>query len=308
MKNIKDILSAYEVEPSAGCWDKLSQRLDAAAAQASAGTSSSSAAGTSAGKGAALLHSVGAKIATAVVGALITGGMVAFAILLPKNADIAENEPISTPVIQAVSDTLAETSAPIAVVVETKSKLVANTQTEPAIPVDETPTTIAPTISSSENEKPAPGQKTATVTAMPIQPAVTPHTIQPALSSHNTLNQIPLPNTSIYSQNMQDDPVLQNMPEDAIDWTPPTKVEIPNVFTPNGDGINDQFVIKGIENCEKRQLEVRNQTGNIVFQSSHYENEWSGDNCPDGTYRFQLIYSSHNISQTLTGTVTIIRK
>ena len=68
------------------------------------------------------------------------------------------------------------------------------------------------------------------------------------------------------------------------------------------------FVIKGIENCEKRQLEVRNQSGNIVFRSSHYENEWNGDNCPDGTYRFQLIYSSHNISQTLTGTVTIIRK
>ena len=107
---------------------------------------------------------------------------------------------------------------------------------------------------------------------------------------------------------MQDDPVLQNLSEDVIDWTPPTKVEIPNVFTPNGDGINDRFVIKGIENCEKRQLEVRNQAGNIVFQSSQYENDWAGDNCPDGTYRYRFIFSNRNISQTLTGTVTILRK
>ena len=308
MKNIKDILSTYEVEPSAGCWDKLSHRLDMAAAQAPA-EPSSAAAGTSAGKGSALLHSVGAKVATAVVGALITGGVVALAILLPKTADTPQNEPISTPVVQEVSDTLAETPALTAVAVESDNhKPATSTQTEPTIPTDKAPTTITSTVSSSENDNPAPAQKSATVTATPIQPAVTPRTIQPALSSNNTLSQMPLTNTSIYSQNIQDDPVLQKMPEDAIDWTPPTKVEIPNVFTPNGDGINDHFVIKGIENCEKRQLEVRNQSGNIVFRSSHYENEWNGDNCPDGTYRFQLIYSSHNISQTLTGTVTIIRK
>ena len=306
MKNIKDILSAYEVEPSAGCWDKLSHRLDMAAAQASADPSS--AAGSSVGKGSALLHSVGAKVAAAVVGTLIAGGVVALAILLPKTADTPQNEPISTPVVQEISDTLAGTPALTAVAVESdNNKSAVTSQVGPTIPVAETPTNIASTVSSSENEKPAPVQKTATVTATPIQPAVTPRTIQPALSSQNTLNQMPLPNTSIFSQNMQDDPVLQKMPEDAIDWTPPTKVEIPNVFTPNGDGINDRFVIKGIENCEKRQLEVRDQSGNVVFRSSHYDNEWNGDNCPNGTYRFQLIYSSHNISQTLTGSVTIIR-
>ena len=307
MKNIKDILSTYEVEPSAGCWDKLSHRLDMAAAQAPA-EPSSAAAGTSAGKGTTLLHTVGAKVAAAVAGTFIVGGAVALAILLPKNTDTLQNDPVSTPIVQEVSDTLAEEPTITAIVVENDNKPTANTQTEPANPVDEAPANVAPTISSSENEKPAPAQKSATVTATPIQPAVTPRTIQPSLSSNNTLSQMPLTNTSIYSQNIQDDPVLQKMPEDAIDWTPPTKVEIPNVFTPNGDGINDNFIIKGIENCEKRQLEVRNQSGNIVFRSSHYENEWNGDNCPDGTYRFQLIYSSHNISQTLTGTVTIIRK
>ncbi len=305
MKNIKDILSAYEVEPSAGCWDKLSHRLDMAAAQASADPSS--AAGSSVGKGSALLHSVGAKVAAAVVGTLIAGSVVALAILLPKTTDTPQDGPVSTPIVQEISDTLAVEPTNTAVVVENGNKPAASIQSEPANPVEETPTNVAHSITSSENEKPAPVQKTATVTATPIQPAVTPRAIQPALSSQNTLNQMPLPNTSIFSQNMQDDPVLQKMPEDAIDWTPPTKVEIPNVFTPNGDGINDRFVIKGIENCEKRQLEVRDQSGNVVFRSSHYDNEWNGDNCPNGTYRFQLIYSSHNISQTLTGSVTIIR-
>lgn len=306
MKNIKDILSAYEVEPSAGCWDKLSHRLDAAAAQASADPSS--AAGSSVSKGSALLQSVGAKVAAAVVGTLIAGGVVALAILLPKTADTPQNDPMSTPVVQEFSDTLAEEQTITAVVVENGNKPAASIQSEPANPVEETPANVAHIITSSENEKPAPVQKTATVTATPIQPAVTPRAIQPALSSQSTLNQMPLPNTSIFSQNMQDDPVLQNLSEDAIDWTPPTKVEIPNVFTPNGDGINDQFVIKGLESCEKRQLEVRNQAGKIVFQSSHYENDWAGDNCPDGTYRYQFAFTNRNISQTLTGSVTIFRK
>ncbi len=97
MKNIKDILSTCEVEPSAGCWDKLSHRLDMAAAQASAGTSSS-AAGTSAGKGTALLHSVGAKVAAAITGAFIVGGVVTFVVLRPDSAETAptDNTPSTT--------------------------------------------------------------------------------------------------------------------------------------------------------------------------------------------------------------------
>lgn len=308
MKNIKDILSTYEVEPPAGCWDKLSHRLDAAAAQASAGTSSSSAAGTSVGKGTALLHSVDAKIAAAITGALIVGGVVTFVVLRPDTAETAQtdNTPSTT---MTVADTPEEdivvptTSDMIntePVVTKEKTDVQANTPT-PATDAEPASTPAAPSTTTPAPSHPTP----TTITA---QPVLAPQTAKPSISTNTTLGQVSLTQPPVLSQNMQDDPVLQNLSEDAIDWTPPTKVEIPNVFTPNGDGINDRFVIKGIENCEKRQLEVRNQAGNIVFQSSRYENDWAGDNCPDGTYRYRFIFSNHNISQTLTGTVTILRK
>lgn len=308
MKNIKDILSAYEVEPSAGCWDKLSQRLDAAAAQASAGTSSSSAAGTSAGKGTALLHSVGAKIAATITGALIVGGVVTFVVLRPDSAETAQtdNTPSTT---MTVADTPKEDNA-----IPSTSNI---GNTEPVVTKEETdvqtnmPTSAADAEPVSTPDAPStttPAPSHPTPTTITAQPVLAPQAAKPSLSTNTTLGQVSLNQPSVLSQNMQDDPVLQNLSEDAIDWTPPTKVEIPNVFTPNGDGINDRFVIKGIENCEKRQLEVRNQAGNIVFQSSQYENDWAGDNCPDGTYRYRFIFSNRNISQTLTGTVTILRK
>ena len=99
------------------------------------------------------------------------------------------------------------------------------------------------------------------------------------------------------------------LPEEAVDWTPPIKLEIPNVFTPNGDGYNDRFVIVGIENCAQRKLVVHNRAGQIVYKSNSYENTWDGGDCPDGVYHYQFVYTGYNgIEETLTGVVTIVRR
>lgn len=119
----------------------------------------------------------------------------------------------------------------------------------------------------------------------------------------------PAVQSSHVAQAVQQDPVVQQLPEDAVDWTPPIKLEIPNVFTPNGDGVNDKFVIVGLENCVQRKLEVRNRAGQVVYRSNSYENTWDGGDCPDGMYRYMFLYTGDNgIEQTLSGVVTIIRR
>ena len=111
------------------------------------------------------------------------------------------------------------------------------------------------------------------------------------------------------AQTVQQDPVVQLLPEDAVDWTPPIKLEIPNVFTPNGDGYNDRFEILGLENCVQRKLLVYNRAGQLVYKSNSYENTWDGGDCPDGMYRYMFLYTGDNgIEQTLSGVVTIIRR
>lgn len=51
---------------------------------------------------------------------------------------------------------------------------------------------------------------------------------------------------------------------------------IPGFVSPNGDQMNDAWVITGIENYPNAQVSIFNRWGNLVFTASPYENNWSG--------------------------------
>jgi len=65
-------------------------------------------------------------------------------------------------------------------------------------------------------------------------------------------------------------------------------INIPNVFTPNGDGVNDSFVIPGLENYNANQLTVMNRWGATVYDKKGYKNEWNGQGLNEGTYFYLL--------------------
>lgn len=94
---------------------------------------------------------------------------------------------------------------------------------------------------------------------------------------------------------------------DEENFVSAVKIEIPNIFTPNGDGVNDLFVINGIENCGKRTLIVKDKSGQTVFQSNNYENNWDGGNLSDGQYFYFFNYSINNIEELRRGTLYIRR-
>ena len=66
------------------------------------------------------------------------------------------------------------------------------------------------------------------------------------------------------------------------------KWEIPNVITPNGDGINDEWRPKSFSGA-KPEVKILNRWGSIVFQEQSYANNWQAENLPDGVYFYQLI-------------------
>ncbi len=53
-------------------------------------------------------------------------------------------------------------------------------------------------------------------------------------------------------------------------------VDVPEAFTPDGDGTNENFVITGIENYPTNKLIVLNRWGNEVFYAESYSNTWNG--------------------------------
>lgn len=68
----------------------------------------------------------------------------------------------------------------------------------------------------------------------------------------------------------------------------PDKVYPPNVITPNGDGLNDVFDIKGLELFDNSKVTIYDRWGNIVYENSNYKNDWDGGNQPEGTYYYIL--------------------
>lgn len=80
-------------------------------------------------------------------------------------------------------------------------------------------------------------------------------------------------------------------------------IVIPNVFTPNGDGVNDTWSIAGLRRW-KHSVRVFNRWGQVVFESENYANNWRGGNLPDGTYYYEVI--SERSEAPLVGHVTIL--
>jgi gliding motility-associated-like protein len=73
-------------------------------------------------------------------------------------------------------------------------------------------------------------------------------------------------------------------------------ISIPNVFTPNGDGLNDYFVIE-LPPCEEYFIKILNRKGQIVFETDKQTENWngrvknSGENCEPGVYVYVLKYN-----------------
>jgi gliding motility-associated-like protein len=70
-------------------------------------------------------------------------------------------------------------------------------------------------------------------------------------------------------------------------------------FSPNGDGINDNFVVRNIESFPNSTLTIFNRWGNQVLFSRGYQNDWDGvwegNPLPDGTYFYVLEDGEGNV-------------
>lgn len=97
-----------------------------------------------------------------------------------------------------------------------------------------------------------------------------------------------------------------NISEDFRLWAP-------NTFTPNGDGINDDFIPKALEvmNCDFEML-IRDVSGREVFRTSNIENPWNGrenntgNMLPSGQYIWTVVLKNDILTdQVFRGEITL---
>ncbi|MFC7526915.1 Calx-beta domain-containing protein [Parapedobacter sp. GCM10030251] len=100
-------------------------------------------------------------------------------------------------------------------------------------------------------------------------------------------------------------------------WSEPAEVtitvaanplKIANIFTPNGDGLNDRFEIIGMEGFDKAEVVVFNRWGNEIYRHNDYDNSWGGGDIPEGTYYYVLTLHKGNTKQVEKGWVVLKRK
>ncbi|MFN8394291.1 MAG: Ig-like domain-containing protein [Bacteroidia bacterium] len=89
----------------------------------------------------------------------------------------------------------------------------------------------------------------------------------------------------------------------------PIEIEVPNGFSPNGDGANDFLNIGAIQLYPNNNFQVFTRWGTKVFEADGYNNDWdgtwNGNQVPDGTYFYRL--DPGDGSSPLTGFFLIYR-
>jgi gliding motility-associated-like protein len=82
-----------------------------------------------------------------------------------------------------------------------------------------------------------------------------------------------------------------------------------NILTPNGDGINDRWVVRNVELYPDNEVKIFDRTGRLVYSRMNYNNDWdgtaNGKQLAEGTYYYFL--TLNNGTGTVKGFVTIVR-
>lgn len=274
MNRIEDLLKNHREAPSEAVWERLNARLDAEMPVVSHSVQPT-------GFAKFRRVAIAALVASVLIGGAVLGWMLYQKSERPQPSDLA------------VTDTKVKTEE--AAVVETDN---------PVETVEE----------SFPQEVPATMVAEPEVAKVAVEKAASQNEATPASSEMNTksekksnIRQEVLPANSTLAKQLAADPVLKNLSDDSVDWSVPAHLTIPNLFTPNGDNVNDLFVIEGLEQYTSPKLVIRDKNNRLVYQDANYQNTWGGENCPDGVYSYVFTFNYNGIENQATGKVRIIR-
>jgi gliding motility-associated-like protein len=96
------------------------------------------------------------------------------------------------------------------------------------------------------------------------------------------------------------------------------RFKLPNVFTPNGDGLNDYFYLIAADDIKNiKVLQVLNRWGEIVFETKNarpndlafaWNGTKKGKDLPQGTYVYYLVFElTDGTTESHKGNITLIR-
>jgi gliding motility-associated-like protein len=83
-----------------------------------------------------------------------------------------------------------------------------------------------------------------------------------------------------------------------------------NILTPDGDGVNDYWIVKDIDLYPNNEVKIYDRSGRLVYTKKNYDNTWgatlNGSPLGEGTYYYIINYG--NNTGIRKGFITIIRR
>ena len=274
MNRIEDLLKNHSETPSEEVWKRLNARLDAEMPVVNSPVQS-------AGFTKFRRVAIAALVASVLIGGAVLGWM------LHQKSERSQVSDL------AATDTKVKTEE---VAVEDTGNTVVTV--EESLPQGVT----APKEAEPKVAKVAVEKATLQNETIPV-----PSQTDPKSEKKSNVRQEVLPANSTLAKQLAADPVLKNLSDDSVDWSVPAHLTIPNLFTPNGDNVNDLFVIEGLEQYTSPKLIIRDKNNRVVYQNADYQNTWGGDNCPDGVYNYEFTFHYNGIENQAIGKVRIIR-
>ena len=130
-------------------------------------------------------------------------------------------------------------------------------------------------------------------------------------SNGSTLNNLIINKAGLYSITVGKDGCVAS--DEILINECNSEIWLPNVFTPNEDGLNDFFYPVCI-NIERIKMYIYNRWGNQIFEGSGkailWDGKYYGNLCPNGVYYYFIEYESKGINKGIKqkyGTITLLR-
>lgn len=303
-RNIKDLLKNMKEKPSPRCWESIEQQLPSFPSQTPPAESMVQEPSLSGAKNSLFQKSTAfwAKTAIITVSSVAATTLAVVGIMNITDNDhtapdfSAPVEEIVIPFPDSQQDTLSQNEllleiAPVQQIAEARQQIEAPRQqiVEPVLPQG--------TLSDGKEESVQAGETI-------IVPENKHHQVdRQDINNMKESSQVAPALPSSVSDKEHIDPI-----RDEVAVPRPVKIEIPNIITPNGDGINDLFTISGIEYCEKNRLIIRDKTGKVVFQTTDYKNDWGGAEVTEGVYYYSFYFMIHYREEVKNGVLTVIKE
>ncbi len=130
------------------------------------------------------------------------------------------------------------------------------------------------------------------------------------LSATNVANPIASPSqTTVYTVTVTNAAGLTTVLYVTVNVVEDYNVTPTNIITPNGDGINDYWVIDNLDSYPDNEVQIFDKAGRILYQVKNYQNNWDGtinsNLLAEGTYYYVINFGSGK--KIKKGYITIIR-